>query len=130
MDKFLRWNVVFGTVIGFLVLWFTPVTGYQEPAQQQAPGPQKNISDQELRSFAKAYVEIRKIRLTYQSSLENVQDPKERQKIQQEGDSKIENALEEEGLKPETYNRIFTAANSDDELRKKILKMIEEEHDK
>ena len=52
------------------------------------------------------------------------------QKIQQEGDSKVRAALEKQGFAVEKYNKIFAAVNGDGELRKKTLKLIEQERKK
>ena len=131
MKEFVSVTVVFvGTLMALMFPRILPLARAQEVPQKQVSQQGDNISDKELGTFAKAYVEIQKIRLTYESSLGNVQEPEERQKIQQEGDSNIEKVLEKERLQPETYNSIFTVVNSNDELRKKVLKMIEEERGK
>ncbi|MGH7770632.1 MAG: DUF4168 domain-containing protein [Candidatus Binatia bacterium] len=127
MQKLVPTHILFGAIIGLFLLGLIPVTPAQEPATRQPPSQQTNISDKELRAFAKAYVEFHKIRLAYEPSLKNVHDPEKRQMIQQEANSKIEKALEKQGLNPTAYNRIFTAVNADEKLRKKTLKLIDEE---
>jgi len=129
MKKFVSRTIVFNTAIGLMVLWVTPVTHAQEPPKQGA-SQQVNINDRELRVFAKAYTEYHKIRQAYEKQLSNVQDPKERAKIQQEGNSKVKKALEKHGLTPESYNRLFTDVNANEQLRKKVLKLIETERNR
>ncbi len=130
MEKFVRWNLTLGTVIGLSGLWFTPVKGAQGAPQQQRSTQQMNISDKDLKTFVKTYVEIQKIRLAYEPSLKNAKGPEESQKIQKEAESKVEKVFKKEGLSVATYNQIFTTVNGSEELRKKTLKLIEEERKK
>jgi len=127
MFNFSAGRVVFGAMIVLMGLWTTPAPAAQEsPKQEPSPG-QTNITDKELSTFAKAYVEYHKIRQEYETQLTKVQDPKEKEKIQQEGNSKVKKALEKQGLTSESYNRIFAAVNGNEQVRKKVLKMIEAE---
>ena len=80
-----------------------------------------------LRAFVTAYVATQKIRLAYEPSLRNVQDPKESQKIQQQANSQIEKVLEEQGLNVGSYNKIFEIVNANDKLRKEALTLIDQE---
>ncbi|MBI4490203.1 MAG: DUF4168 domain-containing protein [Deltaproteobacteria bacterium] len=130
MGKFLSWRFLVGAAIGLLLLGPTPATSAQEPSRQQPAAQQANVTDKDLKAFVKAYVEIQKIRLAYEPSLKNAKGPEESQKIQKEADSKIEKVFKKEGLSVATYNRIFTTVNGSEELRKKTLKLIEEERKK
>jgi hypothetical protein len=126
MFNFFSSRVWFGAVAVLVGLGITAPAVAQESKQASAPA-QKNFSDKDLKSFAKAYVEYHRIRQTYETRLNNIQDPKEKEKIQREGDSKVSKALEKQGLTPDSYNRLFAAVNNNEQLRKKTLKMIEEE---
>lgn len=130
MEKVFRWDFLVGTAIGLLLLGPTPATSAQEPSRQQPAAQQADVSDKDLKAFVKAYVEIQKIRLAYEPSLENAKGPEESQKIQKEAESKVEKVFKKEGLSVESYNRIFTTVNGSEELRKKTLKLIEEERKK
>ncbi len=127
MREFALCAVVLVAMMGLLSPYLSALTHAQEPPKRSAPSPQATVSDKELRAFAKAYVEFHKIRQAYEPSLKNAQDSKERQKIEQEANSKIEKALEKEGLTTEKYNRIFVAVNGNEELRKKTLGLIDRE---
>jgi len=72
-------------------------------------------------------VAYQKLRQTYEPRLGKIQDPKEKQKLQQEGDAKVKEALEKHGLTPQSYNRLFAAVNGNEQLRQKALKLINEE---
>jgi Domain of unknown function (DUF4168) len=108
-------------------LWVAPAATAQEAPKTDASQKQANISDKELKSFAKAYVDYHKIRQSYEKQLNNIQDPAEKEKVQREGNAKVSKALEKQGLTAESYNRLFSAVNNNEQLRKKTLKLIEEE---
>ena len=120
-------RMVLGAMAVLWVTSVTPVTSAQEATKQAPAGDPSTVSDKDLRAFANAYVEYHKIRQTYEAQLGKVQDPKEREKIQREGDSKVKQALEKQKLTPESYNRLFTAVNRNEQLRQKALKLINEE---
>jgi hypothetical protein len=130
MEKFLSWHFLAGAAIGALLLGPTPATSAQGPSPQKPAAQPANVSDKDLKTFVKAYVEIQRIRLAYEPSLRNAKRPEESQKIQKEADSKVEKVLKKEGLSVPTYNWMFTKVNSSEELRKKTLKLIEEERKK
>lgn len=120
----------FSAGIGLGVLMAIGGASAATAASAQEPKPvvaQKNVSDKELQNFAKAYVAYHKIRQSYESRLSTVQDPKEREKIQREGDAKVSQALQKQGLTPDSYNRVFAAVNNNEQLRKRALKLIDEE---
>jgi len=99
-------------------------------AEEAAPAQNANVSDEALKAFAKAYVEVDKIRLAYEPSFRNAQDPQQAQSIQQEATVKMEKAVEQQGLTSETYVKIFNTVKDDAELRGKTIKLIEEEQNK
>ncbi|MBI4522732.1 MAG: DUF4168 domain-containing protein [Deltaproteobacteria bacterium] len=95
--------------------------------QETPQSPGKKITDKELQAFVKAYVEYQNIRRQYEPTLRNTQESQEREKLQREANSKIEKALKRQNLTVDSYNRIFTAVNNNEELRRKTLKMIDDE---
>jgi hypothetical protein len=105
----------------------TPVTSAQETSNRASASGLSSVSDKDLRAFVHAYVEYHKIRQAYEAQLGRVQDPKEREKLEREGDSKVKQALEKQELTPESYNRFFSAINGNEQLRRKTLKLIDEE---
>jgi len=128
MDLFFKFLIFFVVlVLGLVFLSLPPLTDAQDlPKQSQSAEPTK-LSDKDLRVFAKAYVAYQKLRQTYEPRLGKIQDPKEKQKLQQEGDAKVKKALEQHGLTPQSYNRLFAAVNGNEQLRQKALKLINEE---
>ena len=113
-------------LMALVSLWAPPVAQSQAPPSQQGPGEQVRIGDEELRAFAKAYVEFQRIRQRYESSLRDAKDSAEKARIQQEGNLKAKEAVERQGISVERYNTIFTAVNTGEKLRKKTLSLINE----
>ena len=127
MKKFAWIYAVIAVVIGGLV--GPPAIGIraQDKARDQQLSQQSEISDKELKAFAKAYVEFQKIRSAYENSLDNVGNRQEETKAQHEALIKIDKALQKQGLKPDALYRIFKAVNADEKLHAKAMKLIEEE---
>lgn len=130
MRRLMLRHVMLAVLIGLLTLWFAPVALAQQAPSQQGSGEQVRVSDKELRAFAKAYVEFHKLRQRYERSLNDAKDPAEKEKIQQEANTKVKDAVENQGLSVENYNRIFATVNANEELRKKALKLIDSERKK
>jgi hypothetical protein len=110
---------------GFLIVSSTK----QVPAQE-APKQQLNVSEPQLRAFAKVYVEVEKIREQLEPQLKETKDPEQSKEIQKVAVSKVQEALTKEGLTEETYGQIFEIARADEGLRKKLIEMITEERQK
>jgi hypothetical protein len=112
-------------VAGFLMLPFA------KPAPaQEAPKQQTDLSDAQLRSFAKVYVEVQKIQQLYEPRVKEAKTPDEGKKIESEAVSKMEGALTKEGLNEESYRQIFEIARTDEGLRRKLITFINEEREK
>jgi hypothetical protein len=109
-------------IVGFLILPFAELGHTQESPKQQL-----SVSDNQLRAFAKVYVEVEKIRRAYEPRLEEAKNPEESKQIQIEAVSKMQEALTKEGLTLESYKQIFDIARADEDLRKKLIGLINEE---
>ena len=91
---------------------------------------QTQVSDQELAAFAKAYAEVQRIRSQYEPSLQRTKDAKESERLQQEANARLKKTLDRQGLSIDRYNKIYTAVNANEALRRKALKMVEQERKK
>jgi len=112
-------------VAGFLILPFA-----KQGRAQESPRQQMNVNETQLRAFAKVYVEIDKIRQSYEPRLKEAKNPEEGKQIQNEATSKMQGALTKEGLTEESYSQIFKLARADEGLRKKLVDLINEERQK
>ncbi len=106
-------------VAGFLILPFA-----KQGRAQESPKQQLNVSETQLRAFAKVYVEVEKIRQAYEPRLKEAKNPEEGKQIQNEAASKMQGALTKEGLTEESYTQIFEIARADEGLRKKLVELI------
>jgi hypothetical protein len=112
-------------VAGILALPLAKIVRAQEP-----PAQQLNVSEPQLRSFARVYVAVEKIRQEYEPRLKEAKNPEEGQEIKSEAASKIQGALTQEGLTEEAYSQIFEVARADAGLRQKLIDFINEERAK
>ena len=95
--------------------------------RQSGNSGQASVSDRELSSFVKAYVDYQRIRSQYAPALEKEKDPTRKKQIEQEANTKIKRSLDTNRLSPERYNRIFATVNGNESLRKRVLKQVEVE---
>jgi hypothetical protein len=98
----------------------------QQPYGQETEAP----AEMQLRSFAKAYVKVEKIREAYEPQLSATPDPQKAREIEQEAISKIGEVIVKEGLTLDSFNQIVQTANANDDLRKRIVVLINEEKKK
>jgi hypothetical protein len=94
---------------------------------QQTSNKETETEEVQLRSFARAYVEVQKIREFYKPQLGPTQDPQKANEIEREARSKISEAIVKEGLTPDSYSQMVQTANADEALRKRIIELINEE---
>jgi hypothetical protein len=134
MQQFIARPVKFIALLGLGSLVYAPMIHAQvhsqspsvEQSTQQAQ-PQKNVSDKELQAFAKAYVEVQKIKESHQESLKNTRDPEQVQKLQQKTNAEMAEAMKKQGFTPETYSQMLAAINGDNTLNKKVLNLVQKE---
>jgi Domain of unknown function (DUF4168) len=123
-----RWIIL--ALLVSISLPAAPTWSGEASPKQTSPAEPTNVSDKDLRAFVKAYVEYQKIRQNYEPKMNNTRDEKEKQKIQREGDDKVKQALDKQGLTPQAYNRLFVAVNGNPQLRQKALALINDERKK
>jgi hypothetical protein len=119
------WSLRIGPAVFIAGLLITPVST-RAPAQE-LPKQQTNIDDNQLRAFAKVYVEVEKIRQAYEPRLKEAKDAEEGRAIQNDAVSKMQKALTKQGLSEENYVQIFEIARADEGLRKKLVDLVNEE---
>jgi len=94
---------------------------------QGSASKQRAISDNELKAFAKAYVQFHKIRAEFEPKLGGATSPQEKGRVEQEAVAKFGAALEREGLSMERYAALYQTISADEQLRDRALKLIEAE---
>jgi hypothetical protein len=116
--------------IFFLAVLFLVIRMPEPIHAQETPSQTATVDDGKLRSFAKVYVQVEKIRQTYGPQLKETQDPQKNMEIQKEAKSKVDAALAQEGMTVESYSQVVQTMNGDDQLRKKAIEFIDQERTK
>ncbi len=123
MRTLIRANNLLAIIVGITLIYGSSTVVAQGNSHAK-------ISDQELMAFAKAYAGVQQIRSQYEPSLQKTKDAKESDRLQQEANAKLKKALDKQGLSTDRYNKIYAAVNADAELRRKALRIVEQERKK
>ncbi|MDW7774245.1 MAG: DUF4168 domain-containing protein [Desulfobulbaceae bacterium] len=99
-----------------------PPESYQQGLQELQFGTR--FDDETLQKYASATVEVEKIQTEFNQKLKGVQDREKAVEIQREAIDRKMKAVENEGLRIETYNKIATQVKIDEQLRLKVDQMI------
>jgi hypothetical protein len=138
MRQFILWNIVLSIVVGFLGPWSSRGTALQEPPQKppfessivQRPGEKTDFVSERLQAFARTYVAIRKLIEEYEPPLQERRKSDQVRKLEREAAAKVEQALDQYGFTPDSFQKTFALVNADDELRSKALELIAAEREK
>lgn len=98
-------------------------------APQTAPAtpgaPAADFTDEKLRSFAMAFIEVDKVNRTFSEQVEAAPSDTEKQELREEAGRKMVEAVEgTDGITAEEYGSIMNAAQADPELVARIQTMI------
>lgn len=108
----------------------TPQTEVDGPVVSEGHYEDREFTEDEIDSFARAYLEVTAIQQQYQAEIERTESPEERQRLSHESTVESEAAMQEHGIVPETYNEIALRLPDDDDLRARVhetIRDIEEE---
>lgn len=86
-----------------------------------------SFDDQTLEDFAAAADEIGQISSAWTQRMQEVEDPARLESMQQDAQDEMVEAVQEEGLTVETYNRILQVAEGDPELAGRIRELMDEQ---
>jgi GTP1/Obg family GTP-binding protein len=112
--RFARSTLIFYALLtGMLALALAPHT----QAQQQ------DFSNEQLKSFAAAAEAVDTIAMEYGNRAQNAQSQQETLQLREEAQSKMVNAVQNEGLSVETYSAIGQEAQRNPKLRQRILQL-------
>jgi len=109
----------FLTTSFFLVI----LTQAQQPGKTQAVIKSEDVSDKELKDLAAGLEEVETIRSDLQGTLAGVRDPAKAQQLQQQANSKMIQALDDNNIKPARYNALVQSIDSDTEFLERFKKV-------
>jgi predicted glycoside hydrolase/deacetylase ChbG (UPF0249 family) len=121
---FKKMSIVVSAAAAVCISASVPVHAQQTtpaPELQTPPTDAASFSDDTLKSFADAFLEIASISQEYQPQLEGAGTPEEQQRVRTEAGGRMLEAVEgTEGISVEEYNQIMEAAQGDPELAQRI----------
>ncbi|MDP2619696.1 MAG: DUF4168 domain-containing protein [Hyphomicrobiales bacterium] len=88
--------------------------------EEQPPVNAESFSQDELKTFAMASLEVQRISQAYQPVIEEAEDSEQKQAIQQRAIDEMRTAVTETGLSLEKYNQIVTAVRNDPNLAAEV----------
>ena len=81
---------------------------------------QPQISEEKVDQFVTAYVEVQKINQEYSEQLQATEVPEKATELQQEAQTKMQEAVTDSGLTIPEYQQIASRAGQDQDLRARI----------
>lgn len=81
---------------------------------------QPQISEEKVDQFVTAYVEVQKINREYSEQLQATEVPEKATELQQEAQTKMQEAVTDSGLTIPEYQQIASRAGQDQDLRARI----------
>ncbi len=97
-----------------------------QPRQQQPPTQQFEPSQDQLKSFASAALQVQQIRSKWQTRMQEADNAEKAQELQVQAATEMASAVQERGLTVETYKAIATAARDNPEIANRIVKLMEQ----
>jgi len=99
----------------------------QAPQQQQQPGPDVEVTDDEVDQVAEVLISIEEVQAEYQQQLRDAENRETAQSIQQEMSDEIDQTIEShDDLSVDRYDEIIRAAQRDTELKEQIMARVNE----
>ena len=97
----------------------------QAPSVAPSPSePAQNIPDQKLDAAAAAITKVNRLSKDYKQKFDNAA-PDDRERIVNEADAAIEQAVKQSGLSVEEYNQIIDVALNDPATQSRILQRLQ-----
>lgn len=99
-----------------------------ETYEQQPDGmaEQQDFDEETLEKFADAYVDVGEIHREYSERLQGAEQTEDAQRLQQEANDEMVEAIQQSGLEVQEYSAVAAALERDPEMREKVVGMIEQ----
>jgi flagellar biosynthesis component FlhA len=120
------------TATAALALWAfapmvpaTPIAA--SPAAAQATAPATEMSDEQLRRFAAAALQVQEIGRDWEAQAQAAENEAEVEALREQAQVEMVQAVESEGLSVGDYNAIVAAADADPDIAARIQQFLIEE---
>jgi len=110
-----------GTAAG----WPAPVAG-QTSGQSQTGQVKTDWSQQKLEAFAAASVALGDVQANWETRIADAETQQQREELRRDANQAMAQTIEDAGLTPEQYQRIYRAARQDETLHSQIMQLIED----
>ncbi len=94
--------------------------GNAQAPQAQPQAEAIDVSEGQVESFVDAYMAVQGINQEYTQKLQAVEDPEKATELQQEAQTKMQEAVSDSGLSISEYQQIANQAGQSEELRGQI----------
>lgn len=116
--------VVYFSALLALMLTLAPEARAQQPPVQV--DPQGEVTDEQLRAFTLAYIDVQVIGQEHQEMLTAVESAEQAQALQQRAQVAMTEAVQAQGLEPQEYTAIAGVLNEDEALRTRFAGVLAE----
>ena len=99
----------------------------QQQSQQQAG--QAQVDDATIENFVAAYTDVRQVHTEYAKKLQQAENQEKAAELQQEAQQKMEQAVTENDISVQQYQRIAQQVGQDPQLRSRIQEQLQAERD-
>jgi hypothetical protein len=108
--------------------WAPAAFAEAETTPQQAPIERPNVSNEQLKSFAVASLEVEKISQQYAPKLQAAKTQADQEAVRREATEKMVDAVQKKGLSVDDYRRIAIAARANPDLARQITTYRQQAH--
>jgi hypothetical protein len=98
----------------------------QQPPAQQPPAQQPEFSQNQLKSFASAALQVQELRSKWQAKMQEAGSAEAASALQEQANTEIVQAVGDAGLTVESYNTIATAARDNPDLANRIASLMQQ----
>jgi len=85
-----------------------------------------NWSDQKIEQFVQASMAVGEAQEEWRSRIQEAEGQEKKRELQQKANEATQEAIEEEGLSTQEYNKIYQAAQQDQELYDELTERIQQ----
>lgn len=120
--------------VGFVLL-LAGCASQQEGSRTEVDGPvvsqgdnleDREFTDDEIDSFARAYLDVTTIQQSYRTEIQNAESEEQRDQLSRESTIDSEEAMQEHGITPDTYNAIAVRLPDNEQLRGRVQEAIQQ----
>ncbi len=120
----IRTSILLAIVAAALML-AAPLAAQDYQMEQQAAPTE--VSEQQLKQFAQAQVQISEIQQDFSARLQEVEDAERAHELQVQANEEMTEAVEEAGLDVQSFNEIAMAIQNNPELQQRLTAMFHEQ---